>query len=100
MGNEPGTPGTLSEGLLEELPGAVYRCRANADWTMLYMSGVEAVERIRELRADFVVLFISGYPGDHLKADFGGKVEAPFLAKPFTRRVLGQKLREVLDARD
>ncbi|MGE0862579.1 MAG: PAS domain S-box protein [Vicinamibacterales bacterium] len=64
------------------------------------LNGVRLAERLKAQRPGIEALYISGYPGD---AMFRGDVFDPgpaFLAKPFTRHVLTQKVREILNARE
>jgi two-component system cell cycle sensor histidine kinase/response regulator CckA len=63
------------------------------------LNGVRLAERLKAQVPGLEALYISGYPGD---AMFRGDVFDPgpaFLAKPFTRHVLTQKVREILNAR-
>ena len=63
------------------------------------LNGVRLAERLKAQLPGLEALYISGYPGD---AMFRGDVFDPgpaFLAKPFTRHVLTQKVREILNAR-
>jgi len=62
------------------------------------MSGRELTERIRPLRPDLRVLYMSGYTDDAILRR--GVVEdgIPFLEKPFTPEELARKVREVLDS--
>jgi len=63
------------------------------------LNGVRLAERLKAQVPGLEALYISGYPGDPL---FRGDVFDPgpaFLAKPFTRHVLTQKVREILNAR-
>ena len=62
------------------------------DMRMPYMGGAELAHQLRGRRRTLKLLCISGYPGnldDDLSVDF--------LAKPFSRDALLQKVREVLD---
>jgi CheY-like chemotaxis protein len=62
------------------------------DMRMPYMGGAELAHQLRGRRRTLKLLCISGYPGnldDDLSVDF--------LAKPFSRDDLLQKVREVLD---
>ena len=62
------------------------------DMRMPYMGGAELAHQLRGRRRTLKLLCISGYPGnldDDLTVDF--------LAKPFSRDALLQKVREVLD---
>ena len=66
------------------------------DVIMPEMNGLALVERIRSVRPDVTVLFMSGYTDDVL-----GQVLDPgvhFIQKPFLREVLLQKIRDVLAA--
>ncbi|ACY15215.1 hybrid sensor histidine kinase/response regulator [Haliangium ochraceum] len=67
------------------------------DVVMPVMGGTELVERLRELRPDMRVLFLSGYTGT-AGIDRFLSADAAFLQKPFTFDVLTRKVREVLDA--
>jgi len=63
------------------------------------LNGVRLAERLKTKLPSLEALYISGYPGDAL---LRGEVFDPgpaFLAKPFTRHVLTQKVREILNAR-
>jgi len=68
------------------------------DMIMPHMSGKQFVEELRKAGRQSKVLFVSGYSSDDT---VGGKligVETPLIQKPFTRDMLGRKVREVLDA--
>jgi len=62
------------------------------------MNGSDLAEKLRELSPHIRVLYVSGYPGAGVfdKAAFGAGSD--FLSKPFTRQMLTQKLRDMLDA--
>jgi len=67
------------------------------DVVMPQMSGPEVAEKLRGLRPETKVLYMSGYP-DHPVFEQGGvSRETSFLPKPFTPVVLAKKVREVLD---
>jgi CheY-like chemotaxis protein len=83
---------------------AVERFRANPagfdvvvlDLIMPGMNGEETLRAVRTIRPDIRVLIVSGYSeGDILSRIDGGRAVA-FLAKPFTRTSLEDKLRELL----
>lgn len=60
------------------------------------MNGTELAARLRALRPETRVLYISGFPGN---SDIAGEVmrrEADFLAKPFGMAALERKVRRVL----
>jgi two-component system cell cycle sensor histidine kinase/response regulator CckA len=66
------------------------------DVVMPQMSGPEVAEKILSVRPEIKVLYMSGYP-DHPVFDRGGvSRETGFLPKPFSPRLLVQKVREVL----
>ncbi|MEX2283923.1 MAG: response regulator [Gemmatimonadota bacterium] len=56
------------------------------------MTGLELLDKVRELRPHLKALFISGYT----EADVSGHPETPLLEKPFTPWDLLRKLREVM----
>ncbi len=62
-------------------------------------NGQELAERIRSLRPDIGVLFMSGYTGNVVLAEGVSEEAANFLQKPFTADVLSARVREVLNAR-
>jgi PAS domain S-box-containing protein len=68
------------------------------DVVMPQMDGPELAQRLRNLRPDVRVLYVSGYsPGivaDHGVLEHGGT----FLQKPFSAEALETKVRETLDA--
>jgi two-component system cell cycle sensor histidine kinase/response regulator CckA len=67
-----------------------------ADVIMPKLRGPELAARVRELRPDIKVLFMSGYADDAELAGPDGR-RAALLAKPFTPEALARKVREVLD---
>lgn len=62
------------------------------DMRMPYMGGAELAQHLRTRRATLKLLCISGYPGS-----LSGDLPGDFLAKPFSRDDLLNKVREVLD---
>ncbi len=64
------------------------------DMRMPYMGGGELAHQLRARRLTLKLICISGYPGA-MDDDLG----ADFLAKPFSRDDLLNKVREVLDRR-
>jgi len=80
----------------QRYPGRI--ALAVADVVMPGMRTREAMQRLREIRPELRVLYMSGHPGDDL-ADQG--ILGPgiaFLRKPFTPDELARKVRETLDA--
>jgi CheY-like chemotaxis protein len=68
-----------------------------SDVVMPRMNGGELAERLRHLRGELRVLFVSGYPDDAIVRHGVRESGAPFLQKPFTYQMLTEKVREVLD---
>ena len=62
------------------------------DMRMPYMGGAELAEHLRGRRQSLKLLCISGYP-----TSLSGEAPGDFLAKPFSREDLLNKVREVLD---
>ena len=62
------------------------------DMRMPYMGGAELAHQLRGRRRTLKLLCISGYPGN-----LDDELSVDFLAKPFSRDALLQKVREVLD---
>jgi PAS domain S-box-containing protein len=67
------------------------------DVIMPGMSGAELGKKVREMRPDTRVLYISGYT-ENTVVQRGIEAASGFLQKPFMLSALGQKVREVLDA--
>ena len=68
-----------------------------ADLVMPNMSGGELALRLRRIRPELRILFMSGYPADpavsHVELN-----PVSFLPKPFTSVMLVEKVRQVLDS--
>lgn len=62
------------------------------DMRMPYMGGAQLARELRRRKAALKLICISGYPGS---AD--NEVTTDFLAKPFSRDEMLQKVRDVLD---
>jgi PAS domain S-box-containing protein len=67
------------------------------DVVLPQMSGRELAERLKTLRPDIKVLYMSGYTDDAILRHGVIDQETAFLQKPFTTTVLTRKVREVLD---
>jgi PAS domain S-box-containing protein len=65
------------------------------DLVMPTMTGIELAGRIRELRPELPVLFVSGYPGDIL-GDAAARPNTGYLPKPFSRADLQEALERLL----
>ena len=67
------------------------------DVVMPGMCGPELIERLRQVRQDFRVMYMSGH-ADESVVDYGVQEgEMNFIQKPFTIKGLARKVREVLD---
>lgn len=69
-----------------------------SDIVMPYMGGYELGERIREIRNDIPILYMSGFT-DTASFERATKTTAPVLLKPFTQESLAQRIRQQLDKR-
>jgi two-component system, cell cycle sensor histidine kinase and response regulator CckA len=69
------------------------------DVVMPGISGVALVERLRSLRPQLKVLFMSGYTDRQIVDASTLNDSAVFIQKPFTPDALGKQLRVLLDAR-
>jgi CheY-like chemotaxis protein len=69
------------------------------DMVMPRMGGREAYERIRTLRNDVPVLFMTGYSAEMAQTRFVAETGAAFIQKPYGIAALSHKVREALDAR-
>lgn len=69
-----------------------------SDIVMPTMGGRELADRIRSVKPDVKVLFMSGYVDDPVILQAVQDSAVPFLEKPFTRDTLAKKVREALDA--
>ncbi len=67
------------------------------DVVMPKMSGPELIERLKKVRKDFTVLYMSGYTDKHILK--GLDDELNFIQKPFAIDVLAKKVRDVLDTK-
>jgi PAS domain S-box-containing protein len=67
------------------------------DVIMPQMSGRELVQRVRPIRPDMKVLYVSGYTDISPSHPGPTDSDSAFLPKPFMPQALAQKIREVLD---
>ena len=67
------------------------------DVVMPEMGGHELADRLRELRPELAVLYVSGYTENGVARHGIMARDMAFLPKPFTIEALGRKVREVLD---
>jgi CheY-like chemotaxis protein len=70
------------------------------DIVMPEMNGYVLAERLRSSRSDAAVQFISGYQGEAIWQQGQIPPDASIVTKPFTRKRLLYKVREVLDTRE
>ncbi len=70
------------------------------DVVMPAISGRLLVEKLKEVRGDFKVLFMSGYTDDVIIHHGVLEKGVEFIQKPFTFKSLAKKVREVLDKSD
>jgi CheY-like chemotaxis protein len=68
------------------------------DVVMPGLSGPKLAERLRVVRPDLRVLYLSGYAEEELDPAPGPGPDTAFLAKPYTGTSLARKVRDVLDA--
>jgi CheY-like chemotaxis protein len=62
------------------------------------MNGAQLAERLKGIVPGLKTLFVSGYPGTTTIRQAAFDPGIAFLAKPFSRQVLTEKVREILDA--
>ncbi|HEY8241786.1 MAG TPA: ATP-binding protein, partial [Kiritimatiellia bacterium] len=68
-----------------------------SDVVMPHMSGPQFVERLREIRRDFKVLYTSGFNEEALFEQGAKDRSIQLLPKPYTREALAQRVRQVID---
>ena len=87
----------LRQVLLRELAptlSGVADYRQAIDVVMPVMSGRELVERVRPMRPEAKIMYMSGYPADVI-GKHGVLVSGGFVQKPFTPSGLVEEVREV-----
>ena len=70
------------------------------DLTMPEMDGAEALNELRAIRPDAIVVVCSGYSKQEILDRFGAQTPSAFLQKPFGATQLLRALDMVLCARD
>ena len=68
------------------------------DVIMPDLSGPELAKRLRKIKPDLKVLYMSGYPGEFIARHGVSDAEMGYLQKPFTQEGLAGKMRQVLDS--
>jgi len=71
-----------------------------SDIVMPGMSGPDSMKRLRQIRPDLRVLYMSGYTDHAIFRDAIPEIGNHFLMKPFTSASLVSKIRSTLDLRD
>ncbi|MEW6364583.1 MAG: GAF domain-containing protein [Acidobacteriota bacterium] len=69
------------------------------DVVMPKMSGPDLVDRLRHIRQDFKVLYMSGYADEAVVYHGVREGEMSFIQKPFSLESLSRRVRDVLDRR-
>jgi PAS domain S-box-containing protein len=82
--------------IAEQHPGTIHLLLT--DVIMPRVSGKQLAERLRKLRKDLRVLYMSGYAEEIIAPHGVLEAGAAFIEKPLTSEALGRKVREVLDA--
>jgi two-component system cell cycle sensor histidine kinase/response regulator CckA len=82
--------------MAEQHPGIIHLLLT--DVIMPRVSGKQLAERLRGLRTDLRVLYMSGYAEEIIAPHGVLEPGAAFIEKPLTAEALGRKVREVLDA--
>jgi signal transduction histidine kinase/CheY-like chemotaxis protein len=67
-----------------------------SDVIMPKMNGPEVMKKIKQIRPEIAVLFMSGYTNDVTLRHGVSTADVAFIQKPFTSNELGHKVREVL----
>ena len=68
------------------------------DIVMPELNGRELADRLKGMKPDLKVLYMSGFMKETILKYYGISITGiPFLQKPFTRETLARKVREVLD---
>jgi YesN/AraC family two-component response regulator len=67
------------------------------DVVMPHLGGQELVERLRKIRQDFKVLYMSGFTDESFVRNAKDGQEVALLLKPFTQETLAIRVRQVLD---
>ena len=85
------------EAALQRIEAGMHIDLLFTDVVMPGMNGKELAKRAQQLRPDLKVLFTSGFPGTSLTG-VDLEPDDALLSKPYRKRDLAQKIREVLGA--
>ena len=80
--------------LCESFPGPIHLLLT--DVVMPFMNGRAVAERLRQLKPEMRVLYMSGYTENAIAHRGQLDADAEFIGKPFTRKALARKVQEVL----
>jgi PAS domain S-box-containing protein len=70
-----------------------------SDVVMPHLGGQELIERLRRIRKDFKVLYMSGFTDEAFVRNAKDGQESALLLKPFTQETLAVRVRQILDRR-
>ena len=82
--------------IVEHMPEHIHLVLS--DVIMPDMNGKELYERLRQVRQDVRVLYMSGYTAEVIGAQGILDGDTEFIRKPFSAETLAAKVRQVLDA--
>jgi CheY-like chemotaxis protein len=80
--------------LAERYPGVIHLLLT--DIIMPLMDGRTLAAKLRSVRPDIEVLFVSGYSEEKLGSSRSLEADLPHLSKPFTPEVLAARVRQIL----
>ena len=67
------------------------------DVVMPGIKGTDLVEQVVDLRPGIKVIYMSGYPGEHVRPDPNDSIESIFMEKPIRPEKLLHAIRAMLD---
>jgi len=86
--------GAEAMALAEQYPAAIHMLLT--DIILPIMDGRVLAERLRAVRPEMKVLYISGYSEEKIGASPGSDSDLAYLSKPFTSEALAARVREIL----
>ncbi|MCK4944019.1 MAG: response regulator, partial [Candidatus Aminicenantes bacterium] len=69
-----------------------------SDLVMPEMGGIEVAKKIKEIVPTIKVLFTSGYADNHVILNGEIEPDFNFIHKPYSQKMLGEKIRAILDS--